>query len=1041
MRGLLINFAGVLTLSLGVAAPLAEAAGREITACDRLAASPFDTEALAPGIATSILVVEQAIPACKEAIARWPADLRLWLQYGRALFAAKDFQGAVLWYRMAADQGFAPAQNYLGVLYEKGKGVHQDDREAVKWFSKAADQGYASAQFNLGTMYDNYRSALGNMYGPSQGMPHNDAEAVKWLHTAADLDDDFKEFQRNRNDIFRNDENIISHNDAEAVKWTRKAADQGYASAQFNLGTKYNNGWGVRVNYAEAVKWYQKAADQGLANAQFELGLHYANGNGVPQDYTAGGKWIRKAADQGHVSAQNHLGVMYNKGHGVLQDAVAAYGWFSLAASRDPYDAVTNRDQVAARLTAAQITKAQQWTREWKPNKPMPQDGRATLSPRTTQATKETTSGAKAAVASKSLKEEPRTSSVIKSGFVISHDGDVLTTDSMIQQCRSITVQPLKGPPVVAKLVATDSVNNLALLKANLRGAEIARFREDKPMRSGDTVAAVGYPLSSPQSREAKAISGVISAMAGIHGDTRHYQITAPIQNGNGGGPLVDNSGNVIGVVWAKLNAARIDRQTEDLPPNIGFAIKAELARKFLGNHGIAYETAPTVSNLSAIEGGARIKRSTVAIECKLNPSAQEPSTVATGPSAEGKPTDPTAPVSPSGPVCQYDNGYRFVATLGRCPSGTISVASPPLTSPLAPAPLSRPNEPPTFSIRSVPSTTAQAIDLVGRVSSKGHITGLLVDGTDIAVQPDGTFSTRRGIPLGDSEIRVVATDEWGQTSETRIKVTRVAAPADTVLAPLSSSHLHGKPRPNAIALIIGIEQYKSVPPAEFAENDARSFYDYAVNALGVPASRVKLLTGADAQRVDVEAAILTWLKPQVVKGQTEVFVFFSGHGLASDDGKDLYLLPHDGNRALLDRSALRRKELIDMIVDSGAKAATLFLDTCYSGGTRGKETLISSARPILVAAKEQAVPPNVTILAAAGNDQLSSSLVAAKHGLFSYFLMKGLEGDAAGSDRTITAAKLEAYLAEKIPSEAAKLGRTQTPQLIGDGSRVVSSW
>ncbi len=101
----------------------------------------------------------------------------------------------------------------------------------------------------------------------------------------------------------------------------------------------------------------------------------------------------------------------------------------------------------------------------------------------------------------------------------------------------------------------------------------------------------------------------------------------------------------------------------------------------------------------------------------------------------------------------------------------------------------------------------------------------------------------------------------------------------------------------------------------------------------------------------------------------------------------------------------------------------------------------MAAARPILIAAKEEPVPPNVTILAAAGNDQLSSSLAAAKHGLFSYFLMKGLEGEAAGPDRTITAESLEAYLAASIPSEAAKLGRTQTPQLIGDRNRVLSSW
>jgi len=345
---------------------------------------------------------------------------------------------------------------------------------------------------------------------------------------------------------------------------------------------------------------------------------------------------------------------------------------------------------------------------------------------------------------------------------------------------------------------------------------------------------------------------------------------------------------------------------------------------------------------------------------------------------------------------------------------------------------------PPIITVSSSVQTHDNTVDIIGTVASSGNAVSLKVDGRDAPIHDDGSFSFRRAVLVGTSEIKLSATNEWAQSAEATIKVTRIPVSTETKFPLLAADRLQGKPRPHAITLIIGIEQYKSVPPAEFAENDARSFYDYATNALGVPASRVKLLTGADAQRVDVEAAILTWLKPQVVKGQTEVFVFFSGHGLASDDGKDLYLLPQDGNRALLDRSALRRKELIDMIVDSGPKSATLFLDTCYSGGTRGKDSLVASARPILVAAKEQAVPPNVTILAAAGNDQLSSSLESAKHGLFSYFLMKGLEGDAAGSDHVITAAKLEAYLADHIPLEAAKLGRTQTPQLIGDGGRVI---
>ncbi|WP_173978137.1 caspase family protein, partial [Magnetospirillum sp. UT-4] len=191
---------------------------------------------------------------------------------------------------------------------------------------------------------------------------------------------------------------------------------------------------------------------------------------------------------------------------------------------------------------------------------------------------------------------------------------------------------------------------------------------------------------------------------------------------------------------------------------------------------------------------------------------------------------------------------------------------------------------------------------------------------------------------------------------------------------------------------------------------------------LGVPKDRIKLLTGAEARKLDVEKALLTWLKPLVAGGKSDVYVFFSGHGLASDDGRDLFLLPYDGDRSLLDRSAIRRKELVDAIVGAGAASATLFLDTCYSGGTRSGETLVASARPVLLAAKEEAVPANVTILTAAANDQLSSTLPATGHGLFSYYLMRGLEGEASGGGRSLTASDLLGYLSSRIPPEAAKL-------------------
>ncbi len=226
--------------------------------------------------------------------------------------------------RALAEQGDADAQLRLGLMYDIfGRGP-QDYTEAVRWYRRAAEQGNAFAQRRLGVMYANGR-----------GVPQDDAEAVRWY---------------------------------------RKAAEQGDASAQFNLGVMYANGRGVPQDDTEAVRWYRRAAEQGHASAQFNLGVMYANGEGVPQDYTEAVQWYRRAAEQGHASAQSNLGLMYEFGRGVTLGPVRAHKWFNLAAARFPASdkdrreiAVSGRDRVAKRLTAAQLAEAQRLAREWRP--------------------------------------------------------------------------------------------------------------------------------------------------------------------------------------------------------------------------------------------------------------------------------------------------------------------------------------------------------------------------------------------------------------------------------------------------------------------------------------------------------------------------------------------------------------------------------------------------------------------------------------------------------------------------------------------------
>lgn len=259
---------------------------------------------------------------------------------------------------------------------------------------------------------------------------------------------------------------------------------------------------------------------------------------------------------------------------------------------------------------------------------------------------------------------------------------------------------------------------------------------------------------------------------------------------------------------------------------------------------------------------------------------------------------------------------------------------------------------------------------------------------------------------------------------------------------PVDASRLKGGRKADAVALIIGIEDYLTLPAAQFAGRDARAFAEFAASALGIDAARIKSLSGANARLLDIEKAVDTWLKAEIQSGATDVYIYFAGHGLASPDGRELYLIPHDGDRAILKRSAIDRDRLIASVLASGAGNVTLFLDTCYSGGTRGGATLIADARPLMIVAKDQGLPPTANLLAAAGNDQLSSSYPAARHGLYSYFLMRGLMGDAdADFNRAITLGELASYVQRNTRREAARLGRDQSPVLAGDAEKVVMRW
>ena len=334
-------------------------------------------------------------------------------------------------------------------------------------------------------------------------------------------------------------------------------------------------------------------------------------------------------------------------------------------------------------------------------------------------------------------------------------------------------------------------------------------------------------------------------------------------------------------------------------------------------------------------------------------------------------------------------------------------------------------------------------VEILGRVTDQSPIGILKIDGDRVLVEKTGEFSHRLFVGFEGQEVDVVAIDKFGNRSAKTIILERQQTITSRKYDPLnplknSTKNINTK---NA-ALIIGVEDYEWTHSAPFAKNDATLFRDFASRTLGIPEENIKTLVNKEGNRLNTKRMLKRWLPQVISEGATDFYLYFSGHGLATNDGKDLYLLPYDGDPLLLEDSALTREEIFTTINLYEPNNVIAFLDTCYSGTSRGDKSLLDNARPIAIEVEDKGVPNNFTVFTASANNEIASSLEGAKHGLFSYFMMKGLEGSAdLNEDNKITTGELHAFISKKVQRESLQLGRSQTPQISGDTNKVLLEW
>jgi len=239
----------------------------------------------------------------------------------------------------------------------------------------------------------------------------------------------------------------------------------------------------------------------------------------------------------------------------------------------------------------------------------------------------------------------------------------------------------------------------------------------------------------------------------------------------------------------------------------------------------------------------------------------------------------------------------------------------------------------------------------------------------------------------------------------------------------------------NRFALVVGIEDYKRVPNAQFAKRDAEAVTEH-FEALGVPRRNLISLMGDEATKTGLAKYLEEWL-PKTVPENGEVYFYWSGHGSPDTTSGDAYLVPWDGDPKFLKTTAYPLSRLYDKLSSLKARRVVVILDACFTG-SGGRSVLAKGIRPLVTKFKQPEISErSLTVLTATDHDEITGSLKREAHGLFTYHLLDSL--NALGSDNTsVTAKQLFKRLAPRVADDARRDNRSQTPRLYGTDDAVL---
>ena len=198
-------------------------------------------------------------------------------------------------------------------------------------------------------------------------------------------------------------------------------------------------------------------------------------------------------------------------------------------------------------------------------------------------------------------------------GFVVAR-ARVVTNFHVIEGCDRVLVRQ-GGDTAEAAVSGASEVTDLALLTTKTPYGAPAPIRLAAQL--GEEITAAGFPLSGLLGDDLIVTSGQVNSVVGMLNDPLRLQVSAPVQAGSSGGPLIDRSGAVVGVVVAKLNVERVSKVTGDMAQNVNFGIKAEVLRLFLDAHRVSYRSAIAGPRLDGAQIAQAARLFTVQVLCE----------------------------------------------------------------------------------------------------------------------------------------------------------------------------------------------------------------------------------------------------------------------------------------------------------------------------------------------------------------------------------------------------------------------------------------